>query len=144
MDISKSDIGQIKKYIKTMDDKECLKNLQNDKEEKKPKNKKESAKIKKCITEFLNSLLKYKSIEIKIRFSTRTSRWLLIKLAVLSRNPFAVGRRNNSTRVWEYVSQYKASNSAGINNSSQRLSESKNHASKARNRSRADIMDTTN
>ena len=74
MDISKSDIGQIKKYIKTMDDKECLKNLQNDKEEKKPKNKKESAKIKKCITEFFNSLLKYKSIEIKIRFSTRTSR----------------------------------------------------------------------
>ena len=40
MDISKSDIGQIKKYIKTMDDKECLKNLQNDKEEKSQKIKK--------------------------------------------------------------------------------------------------------
>ena len=40
MDILKSDVSQIKEYIKTiMDNKEWLKNLQNDEEGKKPKRK---------------------------------------------------------------------------------------------------------
>ena len=119
MDILKSDISQTKKYIKTIkDNKEWLKISQNDKEgkkttkkikEKRKPNRKENMRIKgnkNCTMKFYNSLPKYKRIEIKSRFSTRNNRWLSIKLTELSRNPYVGGRRNNTNRLWNHISEW--------------------------------------
>ena len=116
MNILKSDVSQMKEYIKTiMDNKEWLKDSQVDQEGKKTKrkqrkkgkaNKKENTKMKKdkkCTTKIHNSLPKYNRIEIKGRFCTGTSRWLTVKLTVRSRNPYTGRRRDRNARLWHHI-----------------------------------------
>ena len=100
MDILKSDVSQIKEYIKTiMDNKEWLKNSQNDKEGK--QNQKENKEKKGKASKKENTKIK----EDK-KWTTKTSRWQSTKLTVTSRSPYAEGRINNNTRLWDHISKW--------------------------------------